>query len=58
MLVDNFFFITDIYKTIKWPFLFPVSKNATKMCMCVCVCVCVCVWKEGFTYAENKIHHR
>ena len=29
-------------KTIKWPFLFPVSKNA-KMCVCVCLCVCVCV---------------
>ena len=54
MLVDSFFFITDIYKTIKWPFLFPVSKNATKMCMCVCVCE----REEGFTYAENKIHHR
>ena len=25
-------------KTIKWPFLFPVSKNTTKMCVCVCVC--------------------
>ena len=36
-------------KAIKWPFLFPVPKNATKkniyMCVraCVCVCVCVCV---------------
>ena len=30
-------------RTIKWPFLFPVAKNATKMCVCVCVCVCVSV---------------
>ena len=47
-------------EAIKWPFLFPVPKNATKMCLCVfiflcvccvrgcvcvCVCVCVSVWK-------------
>ena len=28
-------------KAIKWLFLFPVPKNATKMCVWVCVCVSV-----------------
>ena len=46
----------DWYKAIKWLFLFPVPKNAAKMCVCVCVCLCVCI--KGFTYAENKLHHR
>ena len=32
-------------KTIKWPFLFPVSKNTTKMCVCVCERFDLC-WKH------------
>ena len=36
------------YKSIKWTFLFPVSKNVTKIYVRV----------KGFTYAKNKFHHR
>ena len=24
----------------------------------LCVCVFVCVFLKGFTYVENKLHHR
>ena len=57
-LVDIFFFITDAKLFVKWPFLFPVPKNAIKVCVCVCVRVCACVYERGFTYAVNKLYHR
>ena len=37
-------FFHNLYKAVKWPFSFTVSKNATEMCVLVCERFHLCSW--------------